>query len=114
MLLVSSVGADPTSRNFYLSVKGEAEQAVAAAGFDSVRVFRPSLLLGERADRRPMERIGIVSAKLTRFLMLGPLKKYRAVDATTVAAAMVVAAREPLAGVHIHAHRDISELAARL
>lgn len=114
MLLISSVGADPTSSNFYLSVKGEAEQAVAGAGFESVRIFRPSLLLGERPDSRPMERVGIVSAKLTRFLMRGPLEKYRALDARTVAAAMVVAAREPLAGVHVHTHRQISELAARL
>lgn len=114
LLLVSSVGADPKARNFYLSVKGEAETAVAEVGFESIRIFRPSLLLGERLDSRPLERLGTLPARMTRFLMLGPLERYRAVPAETVAAALVVAAREPVAGVHIHTHRDIRRLASRL
>lgn len=111
ILLVSSVGADAGSRNFYLSVKGQAEEAVSEAGFESVRIFRPSLLLGERPDSRPLERAALLPAKMTRLLMLGPLERYRAIPAATVAAAMVVAAREPIPGLHVHTHREIVELA---
>ena len=53
-LMVSSIGADAASRNFYLSVKGRAEDAVRAAGFESGGVFRPGVLLGERAEKRPL------------------------------------------------------------
>ena len=111
ILLVSSVGADPDSRNFYLSVKGRAEAAVAAAGFPSVRIFQPSLLLGERPDSRPLERAAQLPAKLVGFALVGPLERYRAVAVSTVAAAMVVAARDPLPGAHVHTHRASAALA---
>lgn len=114
ILLISSIGADPDSRNFYLSVKGEAEAAVRELGFESVRIFRPALLLGERRDSRPLERLGMWPAQMTRFLMLGPLERYRVVPAAAVAAAMVVAARQPKPGTHVHTHRDIVVLASRI
>ena len=43
--LVSSVGADPKSGNFYLRTKGELEEALKEVGFEELRIFRPSLLL---------------------------------------------------------------------
>lgn len=87
-VLVSSVGANPGGRNFYLRVKGELEQAVATLGFESVTVLRPSLLLGARADARGGEAVAQRVLPLAAPLLLGPLRRYRAIDAKVVAAAM--------------------------
>src|ERR1700730_9108132 len=51
-VLVSSVGADPQSSNFYLRVKAQLEKAVTARSFESVHIFRPSFLIGARAEFR--------------------------------------------------------------
>lgn len=54
-ILVSSIGADPKSSNFYLRVKGETEQAVGALPFEAVHMMRPSVLLGKREEKRSGE-----------------------------------------------------------
>lgn len=109
-LLVSSVGADPRARNFYLSVKGQAEVAVREEGFDSVQVFRPSLLLGSRQESRPIERAGMLLARLVRPLTVGALERYRAIPGADVAMAMVAAARTPGSGFRVHTHREMRTL----
>lgn len=91
-MLVSSVGASPQSGTFYLRVKGELEDAVRAMRVQEVHIFRPSVLLGDRAEKRPGEAVGIGVARALSFLMLGPLRKYHPIPAATVAAAMVAAA----------------------
>ena len=101
-LVVSSVGADKSGRNFYLKTKGQMEEAVARAGYRSVHVFRPSLLLGPREEKRPGERIGTTIAKAFGFLFVGPLRKYHAIPAGTVARAMVHTALKNGAGVHVY------------
>ena len=57
-ILVSSVGANSNSSNFYLKLKGEVEDAVKAAGLRSVHIMRPSMLLGYRKEFRSGEKIG--------------------------------------------------------
>jgi len=106
-VLVSSVGADPHSSNFYLRVKGEVEQAVIFAGFAAVHIFRPSLLLGDRPESRLGEGIGRVLMPILNPLMVGGLRKYRAIQSEQVARAMVTAPLNRLAGVHIYQHDDI-------
>ncbi len=98
-MLVSALGADPASRVFYSRIKGEAEKAVAAAGFDAVHIAQPSFLLGDRTESRPGEWIGKHIAHLLRPLLLGPLRPYRAVPAVEVAAALIVAAASAARGV---------------
>lgn len=91
-LLVSSVGADATSRVFYTRVKGELEQAVIALGFRSVTITRPSFLDGDRQPKRLGEQIGVP------LLRLGPAK-YRPVHVEQVARAMIDAANVGRPGV---------------
>ena len=94
---VSSLGADAHARSFYSLVKGQTEAAVEALGFESVYALRPSLLDGERAESRPLERVSLAFARA-----LGPvLGKYRPTAAAAVAATMVekAAAHEP--GAHV-------------
>ncbi|HEX8276571.1 MAG TPA: NAD(P)H-binding protein [Longimicrobiaceae bacterium] len=100
-LLVSAMGADAGSSIFYNRVKGEAEDAVRTLPFQEVVILRPSLLLGERAESRPGEALAQrVMPRLTP-LMLGPLRKYRPVQAAAVARAMVRLAKGGGRGVRV-------------
>jgi uncharacterized protein YbjT (DUF2867 family) len=94
---VSSLGADRRSRALYASVKGEVEADLAALGFDSVHALRPSILDGDRAESRPLERVGLVFARA-----LGPvLGKYRPTDASAVARTMIAKAKAKEPGAHV-------------
>ena len=111
-LLVSSLGANPKAPFFYSRVKGETEAAIAALPFEAKQIFRPSILLGARAESRPGERAGIVAMRGASFLMVGPMRKYRPIAAATVAEAVVRVARKAPRGVNIYESNDI-ERAAR-
>jgi uncharacterized protein YbjT (DUF2867 family) len=91
-LMVSALGADAGSMVFYSRVKGETERDVAAIGLRKTIFMRPSLLLGERGEQRPGERMGIFVGRLIAPLLRGHLRKYRPIQADDVAAAMLYAA----------------------
>lgn len=91
-LLVSSVGANSRSSTFYLRTKGELEDAVSALPFDAIHIFRPSMLVGPRKEKRPGERAGIAVMKLLSPLLVSGFRKYRSIEADKVARAMVSAA----------------------
>jgi uncharacterized protein YbjT (DUF2867 family) len=99
-LLVSSVGASASSWFFYNRVKGELEDAVLALPFRSVTIARPSLLLGDRGERRPGEEVG----KRLAFLVPG---RYKPVEASAVARVLVSAAREDRPGRRIYESEEI-------
>jgi uncharacterized protein YbjT (DUF2867 family) len=97
-ILVSSIGADPNTSNFYLKLKGELERDLADLPFVSMIAVRPSLLLGERSDVRFGEMVGIFFMQIFGGLMVGPLKKYRGIESQQVARAMVALAQEGRTG----------------
>ncbi len=97
-LLVSSVGADSGSNNFYLKLKGEVEDRVRQQAIRQIAIFRPSILLGDRKESRPGERIGQIAMQALSFLLVGGLKKYKPVEAKEIAAAMIAAAQNGAAG----------------
>jgi uncharacterized protein YbjT (DUF2867 family) len=103
-LLVSALGAAPASRVFYNRVKGEVEAAIAALGFRSVTIARPSLLLGQRAEPRPAERLGKVLG------VIAP-PRWKPVPAARVARALVEAAKRDSPGIHILENRDLRAVA---
>jgi uncharacterized protein YbjT (DUF2867 family) len=108
MLTVSSAGASPRAPNFYLALKGEVDARLEALGFERLDIFRPGLLRGARGgDRRFGERIGIFMSPLVNLVMKGPLDRYAAVDAATVAAAMAATLEEPGTGTFVHENRGI-------
>lgn len=100
-LLVSALGADARSSMFYNRVKGEAEDAVRTLPFQEVVILRPSLLLGARAEHRPGEALAQRLMPRLSPLLLGPLRKYRPIEARTVARAMVRLAGEGGRGVRV-------------
>ena len=109
-LLVSSSGADAGSRNDYLRLKGEVEDAVAALGFERVDVLRPGLLLGKRDERRVGEGIGPALAPLLNAVLRGKLDHYAPIDAGLVARAMAALAQRDEPGVFRHHNREIRAL----
>ena len=87
---ISSVRADAKSKNFYLRVKGELENAIMRMPqLDHASAVRPSLLLGERNDQRRLEGLGQALAPALQKIMIGPLRKYRPVSASQVARKMI-------------------------
>lgn len=106
-LLVSAVGADAHAANFYLRLKGEAEKEIAALNFISFHAFRPSILLGERKERRLGETIGKGIMKVISGLFLGKLKKYKGIEGAVVAKAMIAAAKSGGKGMFVHHYQDM-------
>ncbi|AMQ88249.1 MULTISPECIES: NAD(P)H-binding protein [Marinobacter] len=89
LILMSAIGASSRSTVFYSRVKGELEDAVRGLGFDYLSIYHPSLLLGDRKEHRTGEAIGMAVMPLANRALIGPLQKYRAIEAETVAEAMV-------------------------
>ena len=94
-LVVSALGADADSSVFYNRIKGETERDLKSLKFESLLIFQPSLLLGERAESRPLEKFAIMSAPLLNPLLVGPLAKYKPISAQAVAQSMLKKAKEP-------------------
>jgi uncharacterized protein YbjT (DUF2867 family) len=89
--VISSVGADPGSRNYYLRIKGEMEKKIMDMIFSTVIIARPSVLLGQRNEKRPGETAGKVLIAVFGIFMVGKLSKYRGIKASDVAKAMIIA-----------------------
>jgi uncharacterized protein YbjT (DUF2867 family) len=88
-LVVSSIGASAKSKNFYLRTKGGMENALSKLGLDNLFIFRPSMLLGNRKEKRIGESVSKVFMLIFGIIMIGPLKKYKAIRAKNVAEAMI-------------------------
>ena len=110
-ILVSSVGASKNSGTFYLRLKGELEQAVQKVGLDAVHIMQPSMLLGERNEKRTGEPLVQATAKFLSPLFVGSLRKYRAIPGKTVAAAMLNVAKEDKKGFFRYSYDQIKRLA---
>jgi uncharacterized protein YbjT (DUF2867 family) len=92
-LLVSSSGADVSSKNAYLQMKGELEEKVQRLPFHRITIFQPSLLLGRRADVRIAEKLG--SWILPAVCLIPGLRRYRPIQAGQVAAKMIHVSQKP-------------------
>jgi uncharacterized protein YbjT (DUF2867 family) len=112
--VVSALGADAASGNFYSRVKGEMEAAVAQLGFDSVVIARPSLLTGDRSALGQPTRFGETWAiALTRPINGLIPKAWRPIDAACVARALLQAVREGRPGVRVLSSAEMQALAER-
>ncbi len=109
-ILVSSVGADSSNKNFYLQLKGEVEDAVRQMNIESVTIIRPSILLGDRKESRPAETIGKFAMSLFSFALIGNASKYKPIHAEDVAQTMVNAARNQQPGFTIYEYEEIKDL----
>ncbi|MFO0722898.1 MAG: NAD(P)H-binding protein [Myxococcota bacterium] len=110
LALVTALGADARSRIFYNRVKGELETAISELPYRAIHIGRPSILLGDRGESRPMERLGQSAVAALGPLMRGPLARYRAIHGQTVARALLRALAAPSAGRQVHESEALAEL----
>lgn len=88
IIVISALGADKNSSFFYNKTKGKMEEKVLEQQLPETYILRPSLIDGNRKEKRPFEFAWKQVMKIANFLMLGPLKKYRSIKAETIAECM--------------------------
>lgn len=109
-LIVSAIGANPLAANFYLQLKGCIEEDITALPFESIHIFRPSVLMGKRSEFRLGENIGKAIMNAFSFLLIGGWRRYKPIQAAVVAKAMVAAANREIAGVHMYEYKEMKRL----
>jgi uncharacterized protein YbjT (DUF2867 family) len=106
-LLVSSIGADSKSGNFYLRLKGEVEDAIRNTNIQAISIFQPSFLLGDRKEKRGGENLAKVMATTLSFLFPSRYKPIRALD---VARSMVTASKINTSGTRVYQYNEMISL----
>ncbi len=89
MHFISSVGADSKSSNFYLKIKGEAEEKLSSLNIPSLHIYRPSLLIGPRKENRLTEKIFMLLMPIFNPLMFGKAKKYKTMQIENLSKSMI-------------------------
>ncbi|WP_439695327.1 NAD(P)H-binding protein [Mucilaginibacter sp. AW1-7] len=108
--LVSSIGADPGSSFFYTKTKGETEADIWKLGLPKLYIYRPSMLTGNRQEKRSMEKALIAFYKIIDSLLFGSWKKYRSIAGETVAIAMYKQSTKNNTGTFIYESDQIKQL----
>ncbi len=89
VFLVSSIGANVNSSIFYPKTKGETERDIIDLDFDHTYIFRPSMILGNRKENRPLEKVFKIIWKVVNPLFIGNLSRYKGLEAISIAKAIV-------------------------
>lgn len=103
LIVISAIGADPESSIFYNRVKGEMEQSLRAQDWPQLTIARPSLLIGERLEERPAEKIAGLFSKLIP-------GKYHGIEACELARALWRLALEDQQGVRVIESDELRKL----
>ena len=109
-VLISAVGADALSRIFYNRIKGETERDLQSVNLTSLVILRPSLILGERAERRAGELLAAAALKPLSRLMVGSLRRFRPIHARTIARTMVKMSLQSTPGTTVLESEQIDDL----
>jgi uncharacterized protein YbjT (DUF2867 family) len=105
-MLVSALGADKDSSIYYNRVKGEVEEAIKQLNYKATHIFRPSLLLGARDEKRSGEDAAKTFYKIFGFLIP---KKYQAIESLKVAKAMLALASQDREGIFVHESKELQD-----
>lgn len=87
-IAISALGANAKSKVFYNRTKGKMEEAVLNEKIPNTHILRPSLIVGNRNENRPGEKIGAFVLNITNVFLVGKFKKYRSIEAECIANAM--------------------------
>ena len=93
-LVITAMGASANSSIFYSMVKGKLEKQLQLLQFSSLYIFRPSLIIGNRKEKRIGERIALILSTIINPLLMGSLAKYKSVTAAAIAKAMIFSAKQ--------------------
>lgn len=105
--LISSMGASMKSPFFYSQVKGELESELKKLNYQTLIILQPSLLLGDRKERRFGEDMAKIFMPIFDFFIP---KKYQAIQAQQVSKAMVKLATQGLNGLIVKESDKIKEV----
>ena len=108
--IVSAMGANVKSKLFYNRTKGEVERDLQKMPLESIHIYQPALLDGNRKEERTAEKLMIGLFRLLNPILIGPLKKYRSIKIETVASAMLNQAQKKIKGIFIYQSDEIEEL----
>ena len=92
--VVSAMGANSKSKSFYTSLKGELEDKLKEMNIGVLRIFRPSLLISKREDKRILEEVFFKISPILKVLLKGKLKKYSPIEASLLGKEIVRFATE--------------------
>lgn len=109
--IVSALGANSNSSNFYTKLKGEVEDDLKALKIPGLFIYQPSFLEGDRKENRPLEKIMLPIMKLINLILIGKLKKYQSIAAKSVAKAMLNESIKNKSGIFVFESDKIKELA---
>lgn len=112
LLIVTAAGSDPDSMFFYSQVKGQLERDLKKLKFWGLHIFQPSLLLGDRDERRLGESVAAVIGKGIKFISGNLLKKYVPIEGNQVAAAMIEAANKLQSGTFVYTSDELQDMSA--
>lgn len=112
-LIVTATGSNARSKIFYSRVKGQLEEELQRIPFERLHILRPSLLLGERSEFRLGERMATMLAPIFSIFLVGSLKKYKPIHASTIATSMIALSKEQREGVFIHESDEIASMSSR-
>jgi uncharacterized protein YbjT (DUF2867 family) len=110
VFLVTAVGANAGSSVFYIRTKGAVERDILALDFDHTHIFRPSMIMGQRDEDRPRERLFVAAWRLLNPLLLGPADRYRGLTGEEIARAMANAAQHETGKVGIYHWKEMTAL----
>lgn len=110
-IVISAMGASESSAAYYNRVKGNLEQQLQTLQYPRLSIVRPSLLVGDRSELRLGEKSGEVMLKLANPLLVGPFKRYRSIEASQVAKAMLAIALQPeSSAVSIYLSNELAQM----
>lgn len=112
-LLVTSLGANAKSKIFYNRVKGETEDSIISLGLKSLKIFRPSLLLGHRDELRIGEEVGKILSTILSFFIIGYKRKLWTIHGDEVAKAMFNVAKDETQGLQKFQPQDMLKIAKK-
>jgi uncharacterized protein YbjT (DUF2867 family) len=110
VFVVSSIGANPNSTIFYTKTKGELERDLIALDFEHTHIFEPSMIVGNRKENRPSEKIFIKIFTIISPLLIGKLNKYKGIDGKDIAKAINNSAKDQTEKVKIYKWNEMNSL----
>lgn len=110
-LIVTATGSNPKSLFFYNRVKGEVEQSLQNLDLPSLHIFRPSFLLGDRAEVRRGERFAQAIINGLSVVLPQSIHKRMAIHVRTVAKSMKNIALSRISGQHSYHSSQMDAIA---
>ncbi len=110
VFIVTAIGANPNSKIFYSRMKGEVERDILALDMDFTHIFEPSMILGNRTENRPSEKIFQGITKFINPLLGGSLSKYKGIEGKEIAIAMNKASKKQTEKAKVYQWKEMKEL----